>query len=137
MADNQSFLGAGWGFPPTFLKGKNGVVMSADAEDVRQSLHILLTTRVGERVMQSKYGCNMDRLLFEPLNTTLQTYMQDLVRTAILYFEPRIILNAVVLDPQPEEGMIEINVDFTIRGTNSRFNFVYPYYKEEGVKSVP
>ena len=111
--------------------------MSSDAEDIRQSLHILLTTRVGERIMQSKYGCNMDKLLFEPLNTTLQTYMEDLIRTAILYFEPRILLNSVILDPQPNEGMIQINVDFTIRGTNSHYNFVYPFYKEEGVKSIP
>ncbi len=111
--------------------------MAADEEDIRQSLHILLSTRIGERIMQPKYGCNMEKLLFEPLNTTLQTYMEDLVRTAILYFEPRILLNSVTLDPQPNEGMITVTVDFTIRGTNSRYNFVYPFYKEEGIKDIP
>ena len=137
MEGKSSFLGTGWAFPVTFVKEKKGILMCTDEEDIQQSLEILLTTRVGERVMNHKYGCNMDRLLFEPMNTTLQTYMEDLVRTAILYFEPRIILNAVVLDPQTEEGLIQINIDFTIRGTNSRYNFVYPYYKEEGVKTTP
>ena len=137
MANDQSFLGRGWAFPPTFDKGRKGVVMAEEAEDIRQSLQILLSTRVGERIMQPKYGCNMERLLFEPLNTTLQTYMEDLIRTAILYFEPRILLNAVTLLPQPNEGRIEVEVDFTIRGTNSRYNFVYPFYQEEGINDIP
>lgn len=137
MSLNTSFLGTGWGFPPTFVKGKKGIIMSSDEQDIQESLHILLTTRVGERVMLPKYGCNMERLLFEPLNTSLQTYMEDLIKTAILYFEPRILLNKVTLDPRPLEGLIEIEVDFTIRGTNSRYNFVYPFYQEEGIKSSP
>ena len=76
--------------------------MTSDEEDIRSSLRILLTTDVGERVMQPRYGCNLHRLVFEPLDTTLQAYMKDLIRTAILYFEPRIILNDVILTPEPE-----------------------------------
>ena len=137
MIDQTSFLGKGWGFPPTFSKATKSVSMSEEEQDIQESLHILLTTRVGERVMLPKYGCNMDRLLFEPLNTTLQTYMEDLVKTAILYFEPRIKLNKITLTPKSEEGMIEIEVIYTVKTTNSRFNFVYPFYLEEGIKERP
>lgn len=129
---NNSFLGTGWGFPPTFRKGTQTVDMVSDEQDVQQSLEILLTTGVGERVMQYRYGCNMTRLLFEPLNTTLQTYMEDIVKTAILYFEPRIVLNSVKLIPMSNEGRVDIKVEYTIAGTNSRYNYVYPFYKEEG-----
>ena len=111
--------------------------MVADQVDIEQSLTILLSTRVGERIMQHKYGCNMEKLLFEPLDTTLQAYMQDLIKTAILYFEARIILHSVILDPEVNEGKIKITVDYTIAGTNSRYNFVYPYYKEEGINILP
>lgn len=137
MDEQTSFLGTGWGFPPTFLKSERGIVLSTDEADIQESLHILLTTRVGERVMQPKYGCNLDRLLFEPLNTSLQAYMEDLIKTAILYFEPRVTLNKVSLIPQPNEGLIEIEVDITVKATNSRFNFVYPFYLEEGIKPNP
>ncbi len=137
MIDQTSFLGKGWGFPPTFSKATKSVSMSEEEQDIQESLHILLTTRVGERVMLPKYGCNMDRLLFEPLNTTLQTYMEDLVKTAILYFAPRIKLNKITLSPVSDEGVIEIEVDYTIKTTNSRFNFVYPFYLEEGIKERP
>ena len=128
----DSFLGKGWAFPPTFVKGSRNVKMVSDEKDIKESLEVLLTTGIGERVMLSRYGCNMTRLLFEPLNTTLQTYMEDIVKTAILYFEPRIILNSVKLHPFANEGRIDIKVDFTISGTNSRYNYVYPFYKLEG-----
>ncbi|MFZ4699396.1 MAG: GPW/gp25 family protein, partial [Candidatus Methylumidiphilus sp.] len=83
MAKDDSFLGTGWGFPPTFDRGLGGVAMISDEEDIRSSLEILLSTDIGERVMQPRYGCNMHRLVFEPLDTTLQAYMEDLIRTAI------------------------------------------------------
>ena len=133
MPDEQSYLGTGWSFPPTFDKSARAVEMSSGVEDVEESLAILLSTQVGERVMQPRYGCNMDRLLFEPLDTALQTYMEDLIETAILYFEPRIVLDGVHLDTAPEEGVVYVTVDYTIPETNARYNFVYPFYKEEGV----
>jgi phage baseplate assembly protein W len=132
MVENISYLGIGWSFPPTFLEGGKSVAMSSDAQDIQESLQILLNTRIGERILQPKYGCNTERLLFEPLDTTLQAYMQDLIKTAILYFEARIRLNKVDLVPELTEGRILIQVDYTIKGTNSRYNFVYPFYIEEG-----
>lgn len=131
--EDRSFLGTGWSFPPTFTDGGARLHMTSDEEDIRKSLEILLTTRIGERIMQPKYGCNTERLLFEPLDTTLQTYMQDLIKTAILYFEPRINLDKIELIPEPNEGRITIMVEYTIKGTNSRYNFVYPFYIEEGI----
>ncbi len=134
MAVERSFLGKGWGFPPTFNKSSKTVEMLSDEPDIRSSLEILLSTNVGERVMQPKYGCNLHRLLFEPVDTTLQAYIKDLIKTAILYFEPRIILNDVVLVAQPLEGRIDIEIDYTIATTNTRKNYVYPFYLEEGTE---
>ena len=133
MKKNNSLLGTGWGFPPAFSR-ESGVHMASDEEDIRQSLKILLSTEVGERVMQPKYGCNMNRLVFEPLDTSLQTYMKHLINTAILYFEPRIILNNVQLEAVVNEGRIDINLDYTIATTNTRHNYVYPFYKKEGTE---
>ena len=133
MYKRGSIQGTGWGFPPTFSRGE-GVQMVADAEDIRQSLQILLSTEVGERVMQPKYGCNMNRLVFEPLDASLQTYMKHLIDTAILYFEPRIILNNVSLIAVVDAGRIDITLDYTIATTNTRHNYVYPFYKEEGTE---
>jgi len=108
--------------------------MDSDEEDIESSLRILLSTDVGERVMQPRYGCNLHPLLFEPLDASLQAYMKDLIETAILYFEPRIILDKVTLEPEPEKGQIKINIGYTIAATNTRSNFVYPFYLTEGTE---
>ena len=47
-------------------------------------------------------------------------------------FEPRIELIDLDLDANNLEGKIDITINYQVRGTNSRFNYVYPFYLEEG-----
>ena len=132
---NNDFLGKGWSFPPTFNAQMSDVIMTEKEKDIEKSLHILLTTTVGERVMQPKYGCNMEELVFESLNTTTKTLMKDKIQTAILYFEPRIDVQRIEMnDSNQLEGEILIEIDYIVRATNSRLNFVFPYYKNEGTE---
>lgn len=130
-----TFLGRGWSFPPAFDRSVRGVRMLADEDDIESSLHVLLATARGERVMVPQYGCNMDDLVFENLDTRLRTLMADQIETAILYFEPRIELEDVRVELDPDEvveGRVLIGVTYRVKATNSRFNFVFPYYVREG-----
>ncbi len=130
---NKGFLGRGWSFPPTFTQDRGAVEMLEEEADIASSLQILLSTAQGERVLQPHYGCNLDELLFETLDTRIKTLMADKVESAILYNEPRIDLEDVTLnDSMGQDGVILIEVVYRVRSTNSRFNFVYPYYKLEG-----
>jgi len=130
---NLDFLGRGWSFPPTFDQAIAGVEMLEQEVDVASSLHILLTTAQGERIMVPEYGCNLDELLFESLDTRTKTLMADKIEAAIVYFEPRIELESVRLDDSGElEGVVLIEVIYRIISTNTRYNFVFPYYKQEG-----
>ena len=130
---NLTFLGRGWSFPPTFNRSIAGVEMLEEEADIASSLEVLLTTSQGERVMLPQYGCNLDELVFESLDTRMKTLMADKVESAILYHEPRIELEKVQLDDSLElEGVVLINVIYRVKTTNSRFNFVFPYYKAEG-----
>lgn len=133
MEEYTSFLGRGWKFPPEFTKGPNHTEMSADEVDIKESLVILLSTRIGERIMNPNYGCNLEDLLFQPLTLTLKNYVADLVKTAILYYEPRIDLKSVDITAGDDlEGELLVELDYVIRATNSRRNMVYPFYKGEG-----
>ncbi len=137
MSEDYPYLGTGWGFPPTFNKSSRSVQMISDEEDIRSSLEILLCTSIGERIMQPTYGCDLRKMLFEPLDTSLKAYIKNLIESAILYFEPRIRLIDVTLTDKPYEGLLEVDLDYIIRATNSRYNFVYPFYKDEGVDIHP
>lgn len=130
---DRSFLGRGWAFPPSFHLNTAGAGMLEQDADIASSLEILLSTRQDERVMLPQYGCNLDELLFESLDTRMKTLMIDKVESAILYHEPRIELENVQLDDSRElEGVVLIEIVYRVKATNSRFNFVYPYYKLEG-----
>lgn len=133
--DEMTFLGRGWSFPPSFDRAVGGVRMLADEDDIASSLHVLLSTARGERVMVPQYGCNMDDLLFENLDTRMRTLMADQIESAILYHEPRIELEGVRIEDDPVEaleGRVLIGVTYRVKATNSRFNFVFPYYRDEG-----
>ena len=115
MEQSKAFLGRGWGFPPEFVKELKGVKMISNEDDIKSSLHILLTTRLGERVMVPEYGCNLEELLFENLNRTLITYVVELIKTAILYHEPRIDVQKVdISESDTNEGKLIILVDYIL-----------------------
>lgn len=109
-------------------------------KDINESLNILLSTSIGERVMQPKYGCNMQDYLFESLNSSLIGFIKDRVENAILIFEPRIVLEKIEVTDQGSFDLIEgrfiITIEYSIPGTNSRFNYVYDYYKNEALRGI-
>lgn len=138
---DKAFLGTGWAFPPTFEQTANqsaGRVRMVSAEaDIAESLQILLSTSLGERVMQPTYGCNLQNYLFEPLNPTMASSIKEQIRVSILYHEPRIILNSLELSLDDQiQGRVNFMVDYTVSNTNSRFNLVYPFYLQEGTGAL-
>ena len=106
-------------------------MLEAEA-DIESSLQILLSTALGERVMQPAYGCNMNELVFELLDTTLQTEMKKRIEVAILFFEPRIDLEKIELTKNELEGIVLISTTYVVRTTNTRNNLVFPFYLSEG-----
>jgi hypothetical protein len=132
MATEDSFLGRGWGFPPTFTTAGADVAMAAGVEDVHQSLQILLATQPGERVMQDSFGCDLSGMLFEEVDHAFVNRVKQLVGNAILKHEPRVNLDTVdVSDVDAERGKVVISIEYTIRSSNSRFNMVFPFYVAE------
>ncbi|MCC6726552.1 MAG: GPW/gp25 family protein [Saprospiraceae bacterium] len=132
-AETTNFMGRGWGFPPSFNRSSAGVEMLEKEADIASSLEVLTSTALGERVMLPAYGCDLNDLLFESLSTTTKTIVADKIRTAILYFEPRInLLNVNINDDRELEGIVLIEIEYLVRSTNTRYNFVFPFYKFEG-----
>jgi phage baseplate assembly protein W len=134
MADAPTFLGTGWTFPPAFTSRGADVETVSGAEDIRQSLEILFGTAPGERVLQEDFGSDLSRYLFEEIDRDLIQNLTSLISDAILYHEPRIHLNDLeISEAEAEAGLLLIQLDFTVRSTNSRFNMVYPFYLSEAV----
>jgi uncharacterized protein len=135
--NDETFIGTGWGFPPTFNPISGSVATVNGATDINQSLQILLGTQLGERIMRSDFGCNLSPLLFENITVTLLTKIKAIIKLAILKYEPRIDLNSVFFgSEETTQGFLKIEIEYTIRTTNSRQNYVFPFYLEEGTYIV-
>lgn len=133
--EKQSFLGRGWGFPPTFDIESKTVALSEDEEDIRQSLYILLSTIPGERLMRQDFGCNLHGLVFSMRNHETKQRIIDAVSTAILNHEPRVIVDSVgvdMMEMNPEDIACKIDISYTTIAVNTRNNIVYPFYLIEG-----
>ncbi|MEM6724968.1 MAG: GPW/gp25 family protein [Bacteroidota bacterium] len=131
--EDKTFLGRGWSFPPIFDEKTTSIRMVEEEEDISQSILLLLSTRPGERIMQPDYGCELHNLVFDKINADLVGKIEDFIATSILYYEPRVTLENVEVDPSDElNGLLNINLQYLIRKTNVRTNIVYPYYFIEG-----
>lgn len=132
MMEDRNFLGQGWAFPPEFHAGITPTEMVSADDDIRQSLSILLSTRKGERIMRPDFGCDLHELVFRNMGLTSRTQLTEAIEKAVLYNEPRITLNEILLDTSEEpNGILRITLNYTVRMTNTRTNMVYPYYYEE------
>ncbi len=134
IPDTDSFLGKGWSFPPVLTE--NGVKMSAYEEDIEQSLRILFSTSPGERVNRYDYGCPLHRYAFEPIDTQTTMRMRNDIARAITLFEPRIAVEDISFEERASEGVLLIQITYTIIRTNSRSNMVYPFYLNEGTNII-
>lgn len=132
MALEDPFIGVGWSFPPAFDAASRSVVMSEGLQDIQESLRIILGTALGERLMRPDFGANLEDQVFETMNSSMVSYVENLIRTAIIYHEARIDADRIAVTPNQAEGRLDIAVSYTVRGSNSRFNFVFPFYLERG-----
>lgn len=140
MNSNKEYLGKGWSFPPAFDKESKTTTMVSAEKDIEQSLEILLSTSLGERVMQPDYGCNLKDYQFESVDNSLLGFLKDLVERAILYYEPRIKLERVDITEGDSfdliGGLLKITVSYEIEGTNTRYNYVYDFYLREADQGI-
>ena len=128
---DRSFLGTGWKFPVTFRREWYGVEMLSDEADVYNSIQIILSTVQGERVMLPTFGCDLQPYVFEPMNVPNIAMIEKIVKDALTLHEPRIIVGDLVSTPHADQGLLEINIQYTIITTNTRYNYVFPFYMNE------
>ena len=123
-------LGRGFGFPFR-LNGAGGIAASAHENKVREGVFIVLSTRPGDRVMRPDFGCNLGSLVFAPNNTATANLARHYVEQALSRWEPRIILDEVIVETDNRLGRLLVHVHYRIRATLKSDNLVYPFYLEQ------
>ena len=138
----EKFLGQGMKFPPQINAATGRFVMVSEEESVRQSIYLILSTQVSERPMRPMYGSNLMNYTFLDINPMNLNMVSREVRDQILNQEPRVSDVEIGYDGTRQDGVLLFDIQYTIRRTNARDNFVFPFYLggtsvlEEGEEQV-
>lgn len=95
-----------------------GIAMVEGDDSIRQALLLLLSTVPGERVMRPDYGCDLQRLVFSPVDDTAAGLAVHYVRQAVERWERRV--DVVQLDASrnhAEPGRLDVLLQYRIRAT--------------------
>lgn len=128
---NEEVAGTGWGFPVT-TDHKGDVSLSAGEENIRDAIRIVVGTAKGERIMRPEFGCDIHDHVFDTIDGTTLTLVEDSVEEALVEWEPRIDVRDVTARRDPEDAAkLLIEIQYVVRSTNSEGNMVYPFYVNE------
>jgi uncharacterized protein len=122
-------LGKGIGFPlRTNVQGS--LQISVSDRSVEDAIQIILRTNLGERVYRPEFGSRLGDLAFAPLNTQTLLLIQLYVREALEQWEPRIMLEEVRTDPDPDsrQGRVNIKIIYRLKDQPDLRSMVYPFY---------
>ncbi|WP_109506993.1 GPW/gp25 family protein [Nocardioides speluncae] len=124
----EEFVGAGWAFPmradPT-----GQVALATGVHEIEQSIRLILMTAPGERPMRPEFGCAVHDYVFAPADASTAGDIAYAVRVAIDRWEPRIDLGDVVVRfDAADHGVLYVDIEYSVRGTNDPRNLVFPFY---------
>jgi phage baseplate assembly protein W len=123
-----NFLGKGWKYPVEVDRA-GGIATSDLDEGIRQSIHIILGTAPGERVMRPSFGCSIHDLVYAPNNLNTASLAAHFCVEALSKWEPRIEEVEAHADPSDDDpNRLDIIIKYKVRATNSSRNLVYPFY---------
>ena len=127
MAKNIDILGSGWQFPPQFDQQRGQTAMVAAEENVRQSIQIILTTQLEERLFRSQFGVDLQQFVFAQVDEELERDITGIIFEALSRFEPRISIDNVELfDDESLAGLLYIHLEYTLLATQQPGNLVLP-----------
>jgi phage baseplate assembly protein W len=121
-------IGSGLAFPLQ-VDRRGGIALARDEQDIDQAIQLILGTAPGERPMRPEFGCGVHDFVFDSIDATTVGRMEDAIREALDRWEPRIQVQTVDFDlSNSDNGVLAIDIGYTVRATNTERNLVYPFY---------
>lgn len=127
----EKFLGTGMKFPPQINPTTGRFTCSSGTESIKESVYLILMTQKTERFMRPEFGSQVMSYVFAQMDATMLNLMAHEIETDIRRSEPRIEQVDIVMDQNSKPGCLFINVNYTVRGENTRENMVFPFYLGE------
>jgi phage baseplate assembly protein W len=129
--NSKDFLGRGVKFPLQIDPRTGSVAMSSYEEDISEAIDIIIGTHRGERVMRQDFGSTAVSYMFESVAYAMKDSIAHDLHEQLLLQEPRIVDVRVTASDGAVLGALFIDISYTVRNTNNRYNKVYPFFLNE------
>lgn len=115
-------MGKTWKFPPSFSRGSSGPAMTEGAEELSQSVSLLLHTAPGERFLVPGYGFDWRELVFENANgRSASAFNPDYVKARLndlfALYENRVEATEVEIRAEQLAGTVTLHLALLVRET--------------------
>lgn len=103
----DTVFGSGMSFPVRL--GPDGrVAVSSGPDNIRECIRVVLLTEPGERLHLPEFGGGAGRFLFEPNTVGTRRRVQERIEEALRRWEPRIALESVTVEEDPDDPQAAI-----------------------------
>ena len=95
------------------------VVKKTGTAAVISALRNLILTNQYEKPFRPLFGANIRALLFENVSPVLASVLEKEIEKTIQNYEPRVIVQAIRVDANPEKNGYNITIKFSINNVES------------------
>ena len=92
------------------------LVQVKDKAAIVQAIQGILLTRKGERPFQPELGCDVQNMLFEPLDYASAGTIKQEIRETINRYEPRVTVRKITCKPDFNNNGYNVEMQYTIVG---------------------
>ena len=96
----------------------NDVAKIKNVEAIKRSVKNLIQTNFYERPFQPELGCGIRELLFEPYSPLTAVFLKRKISEVITNHEPRVRLEDISLDDDPDRNRLKVDLYFYVVGVN-------------------
>lgn len=119
VKDTKEFDSYAYGITLPLRRGETGFFEQAfvSFEQAKSNLKNLLLTRKGERVMQPNFGTGLHSLLFEQIDDTFESRVQETITKNVNYWLPYVNIKNIdveMTDELKDQNRVNLSLEFTV-----------------------
>jgi phage baseplate assembly protein W len=89
------------------------IAMTAGSTKIAANVRVIIATRIGERPMLRDFGTGVPGLVHDPNDEVLVDIASKQAVSALLRWEPRILVTATSVEQDPDVGEFQLRIDYT------------------------
>ena len=94
----------------------NDILILRNEDAIKKSVINLVRTRIGERFFNNLLGTSVDNSLFELNGLEVSTILDEEIKTVLSNFEPRIVVNDVMVESMEDSNELNVKISYDIVG---------------------